>query len=78
VKILDDDVTEDGLAFLVMELLEGQTWKQAWLDHEKRLPVLDVLRTSLAVLDVLAAAHQAGVIHRDVKPENASSRTRAR
>ncbi len=70
VRILDDDVTEDGLAFLVMELLEGQTWKQAWLDHAKRLPVLDVLRTSLAVLDVLAAAHQAGVIHRDVKPEN--------
>lgn len=70
VRIVDDDETEDGLAFLVMELLEGETWKAAAARSGKRLPVTDVLTTGVAILDILEAAHEAGVVHRDIKPEN--------
>ncbi|MFO0616167.1 MAG: protein kinase [Polyangiaceae bacterium] len=70
VKILDDDVTEDGLTFLVLEMLEGETWKDRWRAHDRRLPVRETIEIATEVLDVLAAAHRAGVIHRDVKPDN--------
>jgi len=70
VSVLEDNVTEDGEVFLVMDLLEGET-----LDaHRKRMGgALDprfVLTVAEAVLDVLAAAHDNGIIHRDLKPEN--------
>ena len=70
VSVLDDDVTEDGEAFLVMELLEGETLDARCeraggvLEPAALLPLVD------EVLDVLAAAHARGVVHRDVKPEN--------
>ena len=70
VSVLDDDVTPDGTVFLVMELLEGETLEQRWERHERRLPVLDVLSAMDGLLDVLAAAHAKGLVHRDVKPEN--------
>ncbi len=70
VRVLDDDVTEDGAAFLVMDLLIGETLdarlerRGGKLPAEEALPILDDL------LDILAAAHEARVVHRDVKPEN--------
>jgi len=73
VKVLDDDVIEsgpdEGIAFLVMELLEGQSVE----DRLERGPPMgegEVLALMRAVLDVLDAAHNAGVVHRDLKPEN--------
>jgi Protein kinase domain len=69
-SILDDDVTEDGLPFLVMELLDGETVDARWERSERRLELPEVLTIAGAVLDVLAAAHAKGVVHRDVKPEN--------
>ncbi len=68
IEILDVGQTEDGLLFLVMELLHGQP-----LDNVlKRPPVLarDFCRTMLDVARALEAAHGAGVIHRDLKPSN--------
>ena len=70
VRVLDDDVTEDGAAFLVMELLEGETAAMRAERLGGRLPLQDVLAIMDGVLDVLAAAHAAGVVHRDIKPEN--------
>jgi eukaryotic-like serine/threonine-protein kinase len=70
VRAIDDDVTEDGCAFLVMELLEGETLEEARLREGGRLPLPFVLGVSDAVLDVLTAAHERGVVHRDLKPEN--------
>jgi serine/threonine protein kinase len=70
VAILDDDTTEDGAPFLVMELLDGQSLA-AWLTRAGgSLPALEVLGIAGQVLEVLEVAHANGVIHRDLKPGN--------
>ncbi|MBX3215553.1 MAG: protein kinase [Labilithrix sp.] len=70
VRVLDDDETEDGAAFLVMELLDGETADARLRRLGGRLPFGDVALLADGLLDVLAAAHASGVVHRDVKPEN--------
>jgi serine/threonine-protein kinase len=70
VRILDDDVAEDGALFLVTELLEGETLEDRRLRHGGRLSNEEVLLVFDHVLDVLAAAHARGIVHRDLKPEN--------
>ena len=69
VRVLDDDVAEDGSVFLVMELLEGEDWDQRRLARGK-IPVPEVLDVVDQLLDVLAVAHDKGIVHRDLKPEN--------
>jgi eukaryotic-like serine/threonine-protein kinase len=69
VKVLDDDVTDDGAPFLVMELLEGESLG-ARLDREGPLPPLEVAQIAHQLLDVLSAAHAAHIVHRDLKPDN--------
>jgi serine/threonine protein kinase len=70
VSVLDDDTTSDGAVFLVMELLEGETL-EAWIARSGgKLPPADVLAVAEQVLDVLAAAHPNGIVHRDIKPGN--------
>jgi serine/threonine-protein kinase len=69
VAVLDDDVSEDGAPFLVMELLRGRTLR-ARLEEEGPLPVAEALRLAEEALDVLAAAHDHGIVHRDIKPDN--------
>ena len=69
VGIVDDDETEDGLAFLVMELLLGRSLHDR-LSGSGNLNPLQALFLADQVLDVLTAAHQAHVIHRDIKPGN--------
>jgi serine/threonine protein kinase len=69
VAVLDDDVTEDGAVYLVMELLEGETL-EARRDVTGVLPPADVLPIIDKILDVLVAAHPKGIIHRDLKPDN--------
>ena len=69
VAVLDDDVTEDGAVYLVMELLEGETL-EARRDVTGVLQPADVLPIIDKILDVLVAAHPKGIIHRDLKPDN--------
>jgi serine/threonine protein kinase/tetratricopeptide (TPR) repeat protein len=59
---------EDGHPYLVMELLRGETLKQALT--RGLLPVEDVLRFTLEAAGALAAAHAQGIMHRDIKPAN--------
>ncbi|HEU4538559.1 MAG TPA: serine/threonine-protein kinase, partial [Polyangiaceae bacterium] len=68
VRVLDDDVTQDGAAYLVMELLQGASLRA--IAAESPLEVGYVVAVGDAVLDVLAVAHAKGIVHRDVKPEN--------
>jgi serine/threonine-protein kinase len=70
VRVLDDDVAEDGSAFLVMTLLEGETLRARATRRGDRLPCREVLALGREILDVLVAAHARGVVHRDIKPEN--------
>lgn len=70
VAVDDDDVAEDGCAFLVMELLDGETLDARWERKGKHLPADEVLSLADQVLSTLSAAHAAGIIHRDLKPEN--------
>ena len=58
----------DGELFLVMELLQGQTL--ASRIGAKPMPVPDATAIALQVCDALAAAHQSGIVHRDIKPGN--------
>lgn len=69
VQIVDDDEAEDGSVFLVMELLEGESL-DGRLKRDRRVPVREALRIADGVLDVLAAAHGKGIVHRDIKPGN--------
>jgi hypothetical protein len=70
VSVLDDDLTPDGSAFLVMELLDGETVEKRWERSGHRLAPTEVLFVADQLLDVLATAHERNVIHRDIKPEN--------
>ncbi len=70
VAVLDDEVTESGDAFLVMELLSGVTVEELWEARGHRLHPAWVTAITLQVLRVVASAHAHGIIHRDLKPAN--------
>jgi serine/threonine-protein kinase len=70
-SILDDDCDEQGLAYLVMELLRGETVEDRWYHTPHgRMPTAEVLAIAAQTLDVLATAHAKGIVHRDLKPSN--------
>jgi serine/threonine protein kinase len=69
VKIVDFDATRSGRPFIVMELLEGRTLAEE-LSARGRLPVLEAVSFACQILSGLGAAHEIGVVHRDIKPDN--------
>ena len=66
---LHDSGAVDGSLFFVMPFVDGESLRTR-LTREGRLPVSDALELTRQVADALHAAHDEGVIHRDVKPEN--------
>ena len=69
VHIYDYGITEAGQAFIAMELLEGQTLG-ARLAERGRLGAVDAMQLIRRIAVPLAAAHDGGVVHRDLKPDN--------
>ncbi len=68
-QVTDVDTTPDGVPFLVMELLDGESL-QAYLQRLERVPVSEAVGIMAQILLGLEAAHALGVVHRDLKPEN--------
>ncbi|HVF75971.1 MAG TPA: protein kinase [Acidimicrobiales bacterium] len=63
-----DAGADDGVAFIVMELVRGRTLRQSM--EQSPLPPREAVRIAADVADALEHAHRAGLVHRDVKPAN--------
>ncbi len=69
-RVIDFGQEDDGTLYLAMEYLDGRVLRDV-LDQEKRLSLPRILGIMAQVCAGLAHAHARGVLHRDVKPENA-------
>ncbi len=69
INVTDIDYTGDGLAYIVMEFLEGREMRKDLTDTPV-LPVDRLVRIFTQVCRALDAAHARGIVHRDLKPEN--------
>ena len=66
---LFDSGSADGLLFYVMPFVKGESLRDR-LDREGQLPIEDAIQITLEVAGALGYAHENGIVHRDVKPEN--------
>jgi len=69
VRVLDFDVMEDGVPFLVLELLEGETLEERVL-RSGPLDPEEALELMRQTCDALGYAHECGILHRDIKAAN--------
>ena len=69
VRVIDVDVTAQGLPYMVMEYLAGHDL-QTELDLRERLPVDEAVHYMLQACAAMVEAHQLGIVHRDLKPAN--------
>jgi serine/threonine-protein kinase len=76
IRVTDFGQSEDGLLYLTMELLEGRSLARRMRDG--RLPVAEACSIAYAIALALEHAHEAGVIHRDLKPDNVFLAKRSR
>jgi hypothetical protein len=69
VQIFDFATTSEGTPYIVMELIDGETL-EARIRRESRLGIEDTSRIVVQLCRALSKAHEIGIIHRDMKPEN--------
>ena len=68
VHILDHGMMEDGQPFMVMELLEGRSFAERVADMG--ISDVDLYEIMAQVLSGIGSVHDAGIVHRDIKPDN--------
>lgn len=68
ITVLDFGISQEGIAFLAMELLQGRTLTREL--KRRRMSQRRCAEITIAVCDALAEAHRIGIIHRDIKPDN--------
>ncbi|MBL9007035.1 MAG: serine/threonine protein kinase [Myxococcales bacterium] len=61
---------DEGELYLIMEYVAGRHLARAMQEHRLGLPIPRVVAIVEQILDVLAAAHSQGIVHRDIKPTN--------
>ncbi len=66
---LHDSGEADGFLYYVMPYEEGESLREK-LERDGELPVMEAVRLLRDVVDALAHAHEHGVVHRDIKPDN--------
>ncbi|WP_437793101.1 serine/threonine-protein kinase [Sorangium sp. So ce693] len=69
VRVFDVSFTDQGVPYIVMEHLEGQTL-QDLVERRRRLSLEETVSILRQLCAALARAHEAGIVHRDIKPEN--------
>ncbi len=69
VQMFDHGVTDSGTPYIVMELLQGESLKER-LQREGPLGLEQTSKLIAQIAQVLSAAHQLGIVHRDIKPGN--------
>ncbi|HET9952931.1 MAG TPA: serine/threonine-protein kinase [Polyangiaceae bacterium] len=69
VQVFDNGETPEGMPFIVMEYLEGETL-EARMQREGTLSLADAVRVTGQVARALVRAHAQGIVHRDLKPAN--------
>ena len=69
VRVFDFGWTRHGDPYLVMELVQGETLA-ALVKREVRIPAIRAVQTLLPIVDGLRMAHDKGIVHRDIKPDN--------
>ncbi len=69
VEVIDHGVLPEGTSYLVMELLEGESYFDFLKSKGSLLPI-DLLPLAVQMTEALVAIHAAGIVHRDLKPAN--------
>ena len=69
IQVFDFGKTEQGVPFIAMELLNGESLASL-LERKKQLKPTRAAQTLLPIIDALAVAHERGIVHRDLKPDN--------
>lgn len=70
VMVYDFGVSDEGVPFLVMDLINGISFRQVVKEHAPLLNLGRVYNVFKQICAALTAAHEAGIVHRDLKPEN--------